>query len=402
MGRGKVDRQCDSIYNILWYLLLLVGIDRANYKEKNEYNRLRSSIFMTIKIVYCIFAVLFVIIIVVHTCFFNPNPKIAQLSFMLTSVVSTSHILIMYGIFVFRKEKLAKLLWKLNVTSGEIVKNATKVFKLILWGCSACIFVIILVVLISIFAKQPDGNKRGGFINVYVIIEKTPIFPVNHTISQLWTKIELCLIFVGSFGSMMCNCVFFIFYVFIAKLIWVNFDLLAKQHSSLANYELVKKNKNIKNYKLLCEIVELFEEIFTEISAVWSFTEMFTLILLLRLLEIQSLKSFTSIATEAFISIAVTSSTFLAKAHLAAGINDKVRTSLWLLQDFQFLSSDDNIKTNMQIMNDLYRYNIQVDPPTLTGWKLYEIKKSYILNAFASVLTYVLVLYNIHDIKADR
>ncbi|GAB6021342.1 hypothetical protein CHUAL_003952 [Chamberlinius hualienensis] len=404
MGKSISDhRQLNSVFNTLTYLLLLVGIDKLHYTGENKPSCLRRLICMTIKIVYCIFAVFFMLIIFVHTCFLKEDLKIIDLSFMLSGVISTGNVLILYAIFVFRKEKLTKCLRKLILASEKIIKNENKVFRLFLWGCCACIVFFIFIIIISLLVKQPNDNQTASLNNIYIIIKNTPIYPANHTNAQLWNRIELCLISLGSFSVMVCNCFFQIFYVFVAKLIWVNFDLLNKHHSSLADYEVVKKNQNIKNYRLLCEIVDLFEEIFTEIAAIWSFTEILGLVIMLRIMEIKSLTSLqNSVTHEAFVSIAVTSVAMIAKAYIAAGINDKVRTSIWLLKDFKLSSLDDNTKSKIQIITDLYRFYIQVDPPTLTGWKLYDIKKSYILNTFASVLTYVLVLYNIHDIKAEE
>ncbi|GAB6021341.1 hypothetical protein CHUAL_003951 [Chamberlinius hualienensis] len=391
------DKQFGKLYNSLWFLLMLSGINKNDYIESDKHvNRCRHLCFKIRSIIFHTTTTIGVLLVILHVCFFNPDQTIEELCIMLASFFSTFQVVFLRGIFVFRKEKISKLLLKLRDSCKAISGKDDKVyhevrrFYRLNGAVNVAAYACLTVMLLNVNKSYKSSIDLRG------CILSTPIFSTNSSNSELWSTIEVAFIAFEFSEVMILNTVFISFYVLTCKLVQTNFKYLAHTDSEVS---AVNISNFLEKYMSLCEIVELFEEIFSEIVAFWAFNDTFSLMMILRMIDFSTLASSEKKDTETYLFVVVGVYQFVIKAHLAAIINEKVKTTACRLHKMKtsYESISNNSTDDLQITVDFFRYNVKIDPPALTGWKLYHISKGLILNAFAYVLTYVLVLYNIKD-----
>ncbi|GAB6021343.1 hypothetical protein CHUAL_003953 [Chamberlinius hualienensis] len=267
-----------------------------------------------------------------------------------------------------------------------------------------CIIFTLLTTVAFVLTALSDndiGQNHKGQIDVQDIILRND---TRFFSDPIYAKFEMALtvsvLAIGSISLHFFRYFFVIYYLVTAQLILVVLkslqNLIDKKCSRVADVKIL-----IKHHQQLCEIVQLFDSNFQKILAIWNFTETFGIILILRAMDFEFISSDWYCDREAGFFVIFTIFIFVFKTNVAAEINEKMKTSLDLFYNNWSTTSVEEPTSTVYEMIEFYSYLIKIDPPTITGWRLYVIDKNVILQAFAYTLTYVLVLYNIKDKTFD-
>ncbi|GAB6021340.1 hypothetical protein CHUAL_003950 [Chamberlinius hualienensis] len=385
---------CDYAYSLLWVMLVIIGIDVKNVTGGINHSLLRHVILTATVFYNCLMIFLHMSIFTIHLCFFNQVVTIVELSFLVYTIVQNTQVMVMYGIFIFRRNKMSQLLLKLNSACKEIMGVEVKVYYKTKRFLRLCLATIVLATIAFYACAMTDDaydSQRPGLMDVEVLLKETSIFSNDSIVGQWYQTVEFSVLCLGLGSAIVCHFTFLVYYIVTAKLI---LTIFAHFKLNLVNWDNIT---SVKHHRQLCEIVELFENIFCEIIAIWNFFETFTIILIMRAMELEQIYSSWFIDKEAVIFLANVTVSFITKTTLAAGINNEVKSSLIAIHETLTGVSDDYSSEDISSVADFYICSIQVDPPTLTGWRLYVISNGLLLQVIAYVLTYVLVLYSIQD-----
>ncbi|GAB6018675.1 hypothetical protein CHUAL_000351 [Chamberlinius hualienensis] len=138
-------------------------------------------------------------------------------------------------------------------------------------------------------------------------------------------------------------------------------------------------------HKKMCESIQMMDDTLGVIMALWHLYQLVSLVFLLKELQEDGLNY------DILIGIGVTFTLFIRLCMCASRVNAKILGSLRLM------SSKECYDTNLMMDIDLtmYTHYVSLDPPGLTGWGLYVINRNFILTAFGSIISYVLVVYHL-------
>ncbi|GAB6021347.1 hypothetical protein CHUAL_003957 [Chamberlinius hualienensis] len=373
----KSPQFCGSVYSPVWFLLIFVGLDFKSFTgaERSRFRQIITSLF---GLIYCSDLVMYSVIMIAHVFIFNPSLTMEELTVTASCLINVYQVLLMYVIFTVRRKGLSQLLMKLNFACETIIGEKSKEYEKPKRFVRLCLMTSVFVVVTFWAAAvndDEDGQGKPGKIDMIAILNKTSIFERDSPLGQFWNFMEISFFIFANFVLFACHTVFVIYYLTTAKIILTLFSCLKKSY--LQN--TIDTKTLVTNHRLMCAIVELFDENFRRVVGIWSVSDIFNLIMILRAMNLQSFGTEWTIDVEAAYIVVITAVIFTSKATLAAQINEKVKTSLSLFYNTQYQKTTEISTTYVNTVVDFYCCLVQSDPPSLTGWKLYTINKELIL-----------------------
>ncbi|GAB6021346.1 hypothetical protein CHUAL_003956 [Chamberlinius hualienensis] len=391
---------CGSVYDPLWILFYMIGIDQKSFTSESKRSTLRRVVFVTIAFFYLLVSVMYTVIVLVKFFLIIRDLTVAHLSFVMNTVINVTQLLISYGMFTLNLKKTSTFLWKLNDICNIMIGTDMKDYKILKQFVRKCLMYALIITVaffLVVSADDEHGTHHKGEIDVGdIVLGNDTRFFAGSSYAEVEFALTVSMLVIGGSVNHFFRYFFVIYYLVTAQIILFIFKNLPKVlDNNCTSVEDVKRL--IKHHQQLCEIVQLFDSNFQKILAIWNFTETFGIILILRAMDLEFINSDWCLDREAGFFVIFTIFLFVVKAGVAAEINEKVKTSLDLVYNNWSTNPAMEPTSSVYEMIEFYSYLIEIDPPTLTGWRLYVIDKTLMLQAFAYILTYVLVLYNIKD-----
>ncbi|GAB6021345.1 hypothetical protein CHUAL_003955 [Chamberlinius hualienensis] len=374
---------CGLVYDPLWILFYMIGIDQKSFTSESKRSTLRRVVFATIAFFYLSVSVIYTAIVVIKFFLINHDLTVAHLSFIVNTIINVTQLLISYGMFTLNQKKMSTFLLKLNDVCHIIIGTDMKNYKILKQFVRKClVFTLFITIAFYLTAATDDenGSNHKGQIDVGdIVMSDHARFFVDSSYAEVETALTVSMLAIGGSVNHFFRYFFVIYYLVTAQIILFIFknlsNLLDKNCTSVADVKRL-----IKHHQQLCEIVQLFDLNFQKILAIWNFTETFGIILILRAMDLEFINSDWCFDREAGFFVIFTIFLFVVKAGVAAEINEKVKTSLDLVYNNWSTNPAMEPTSTIYEMIEFYSCLIEIDPPTLTGWRLYIIDKNLVLN----------------------